>query len=139
MISMPSNLSATLQTRLGALKPLFENDARVLGVWLFGSQADGTATEQSDIDLAVLFARGLTFEEELQFESAMSDELETDAVDVVNLNRANLRLRFRAVAGQLLYERDFARVSDFVEETLNEYRDFEPRAQAMLRDYFATL
>ena len=60
------------------------------------------------------------------------------AVDMVNLNHASLLLRFRAVAGELLYERDFERVADFIERTLIEYRDFEPRAQAALRDYFVT-
>jgi predicted nucleotidyltransferase len=135
---MQNTLPSTLQAKLDALTPFFENDSRVLGVWLFGSQADGTATERSDIDLAVLFARELTLAEELRFESVVSATLKTDAVDIVNLNQANLLLRFRAISGKLLYERDFVRVSDFVEETLIEYRGFEPRAQAIRRDYLVT-
>lgn len=132
---METELSAALQEKLNALTPLFDNDQRVLGVWLFGSQSDGTATEQSDIDLAVLFDRELNFDEELAFEVAVSEALKTDDVDVLNLNCANLRMRFRGIAGKLLYERDFVRVADFVEETLIEQRDFYPRAQSMLRDY----
>ena len=132
---METELSAALQEKLNALTPLFDNDQRVLGVWLFGSQSDGTATEQSDIDLAVLFDRELNFDEELAFEVAVSEALKTDDVDVLNLNWANLRMRFRGIAGKLLYERDFVRVADFVEETLIEQRDFYPRAQSMLRDY----
>lgn len=119
--------------------PLFETDARVLGVWLFGSQADGTATERSDIDLAVLYDRELTVHEELRFEAAVGDALQTDNVDVINLRNANLLLRFRAIAGKLLYERDFVLVADFVEETLIKYRDFYPRALVALQDYLVTL
>jgi len=128
-----------LKQKMAALRRLFASDPRVLGVFLFGSQADGTATPRSDIDLAVLFARELTLREELTFESAMSNELGTDAIDVVNLNRANLLLRFRAISGKLLYARDQVRVADFIEDTLIAYRDFEPRAHAALRDYLVTL
>jgi predicted nucleotidyltransferase len=122
-----------------ALKRTFKADARVLGVFLFGSQADATATLRSDIDLAVLFDCDLALADELKFEVAVSDALGTDEVDVVNLNHANLLLRFRAISGKLLYQREETRVSDFVERTIIEYRDFEPRAQAALRDYLAAL
>ncbi len=133
------NLALVLKRKLPALKGLFEDDPRVLGVWLFGSQADGTATPRSDIDLGVLFDRALTFKEELAFEVAVSEVLGTEDVDVVDVQRANLLFRFRVIAGELLYERDYERVSDFIERTLIEHRDFEPRAQAMLEDYLVTL
>ncbi|MDE3088424.1 MAG: nucleotidyltransferase domain-containing protein [Chloroflexota bacterium] len=136
---MKRNLARVLKQKLPALKRLFASDQRVLGVFLFGSQADGSATPRSDVDLAVLFDRDLEFKEELAFEVAISNVLHTDDVDVVNLNRASLAFRFRAISGKLLYERDRVRVSDFVERTMIEHRDFEPRAQAAIRDYFATL
>ncbi len=136
---MRRNNARRLGAKMTALKKLFARDPRVLGVFLFGSQVDGYATTRSDIDLAVLFDRDLSLEEELAFEVATSQALGADNVDIVNLNRANLLLRFRAISGQLLYERDGERVSDFVERTLIEYRDFEPRAQAALRDYVASL
>jgi predicted nucleotidyltransferase len=136
---MKRNLSRVLKQKMPALRKLFAGDPRVLGVFLFGSQADGTATARSDIDLAVLFDRELDLKEEIRFEVGISDILETDDVDVVNLNRASLLFRFRAIAGKLLYARDAVRVSDFIERTLIEQRDFAPRAKAMLRDFFATL
>ncbi|MDE3091671.1 MAG: nucleotidyltransferase domain-containing protein [Chloroflexota bacterium] len=108
-----------------ALKKLFASDPRVLGVWLFGSQADGTATARSDIDLAVLFDRDMTLDEELTFQVAVCDTIGAyDDVDIVNLNRAALLLQRRAIAGELVYERDYARVSDFVERILIEYPDY---------------
>lgn len=136
---MKQNLSRVLKQKLPALKRLFASDPHVLGVFLFGSQADGSATPRSDIDLAVLFDRDLEFKEELAFEVAISNMLHTDDVDVINLNRASLAFRFRAISGKLLYERDYVRVSDFIERTMIEHRDFEPRAQAAIRDYFVTL
>ncbi len=137
---MKRNLARLLKQKTPALKKLFASDPRVLGVFLFGSQADGTTTPRSDIDLAVLFDRDLTLDEELTFQVAVCDTLGAyDNVDIVNLHRASLPFRFRAIAGKLLYERDYVRVSDFVEQTLVEQRDFAPRAQMALRDYFATL
>jgi predicted nucleotidyltransferase len=132
-------LSLVLKRKLPALNRLLESDPRVLGVFLFGSQVEVSATPRSDIDLGVLFNHELTLNEELAFEVAVSEVLGTDDVDVVDLNRASLLFRFRAIAGKLLYERDYVRISDFIERTLIEYRDFEPRAQAALRDYFAAL
>ena len=125
-----------LEKRMPQLIELVASEPRVLAVFLFGSLADGFATPQSDIDLGVLFDREINLKTELAFAVEVSAALGTDQVDVVNLNRANLLLRFRAIAGKLLYERDFVRVSDFIEQTLNEYRYFEPRAQAMAQDFF---
>ena len=139
MLPMERNLARRLKQRLPKLKKLFASDARVLGVFLFGSQADGTATPRSDIDLAVLFDRDLTLNEELGFEVAVSQALGTDDVDVVDLNNASLLFRRRAISGKLVYERDYVRVSDFIERTLIEHRDHAPRAQMALRDYFETL
>jgi predicted nucleotidyltransferase len=135
---MKRNLSLTLKRKLPALNKLFARDPRVLGVFLFGSQADGTATPRSDIDLAVLFDRDLTLDEELTFQVAVCDTLGVyDDVDIVNLNRASLLLRHRAIAGNLLYERDCVRVSDFIERILIEYPDYEWYLDRFNEDYFA--
>lgn len=128
-----------LKKRMPHLRELVARQPRVLAVFLFGSLADGYATPQSDIDLGVLFDRAIGLKAELAFAAEVSAALGTDKVDVVNLNRASLLFRFRAVAGKLLYERDAVRVSYFIEQTVNAHRAFEPRAQAMLRDYFDSL
>ncbi len=121
---MKRNLSRVLKQKMPALKKFFASDPRVLGVWLFGSQADGTATPRSDIDLAVLFDRELDTMEQLGFEVAVTEILNIDDVDVVNLNRVSLLFKHRAIEGKLLYERDYVRVSDFIERTLIEYPDY---------------
>lgn len=91
---MRRNLPRVLKQKMSELKKLFARDPRVLGVWLLGSQADGTATPRSDIDFAVL-------------------------------------------AGNLLYERDYARVSDFVERILIEYPDYAQFLERFNADFLA--
>lgn len=137
---MKQNLSRVLKRKLPALKRLFASDPRVLGVFLFGSQADGTATPRSDIDLAVLFEREISLDEQLTFEVAVCDVLGVyDDVDIVNLNRASLPFRFRALSGKLLYERDDVRVSDFIEETIIEQRDYNWFMLRFNEDYLVGL
>lgn len=97
---MQRDLRAVLKRKLPELKRLFQRESHVVGVWLFGSQADGTATEYSDIDLGVLFDRELTWSEQIGFEVAVCDILGTQDVDVVDVNRVKLRMRFRVLVGK---------------------------------------
>jgi len=128
-----------LERRLAALRPLFEADRRVVGVFLFGSQAEGSATPRSDVDLGVLFEGDADLKTELALEVNARRALGGIAVDVVNLGRANQRLRFAAVRGQVIFERDPVAVSDFIEATLRAQRDFAWRRKADLQDYFQSL
>lgn len=130
------NLAITLRRKLPELKRLFEKEPLVLGVWLFGSQADGTANEWSDVDLAVLYDREASWNEQMGFEVAICEILGTQDVDVVDLRRVNLELRHRALSGRLLYERDYVRVSDFLEETLVKYPDYAYALERFNEDYF---
>lgn len=130
------NISPQLKRKLPTLKRFFASDSRVLGVWLFGSQVDGYATPWSDIDFGVLFARELTLDEQLGFEVKVCEILGTDNVDVVDLRRVKLPLRHRALSGKLFYERDYVRVSDFIEETLIEYPDYAYMLERFNEDYF---
>jgi predicted nucleotidyltransferase len=132
---MIDKAASELEVRLKDLVPHLREFPNVLAVFLFGSQADGYATPESDIDLGVLFAREPDLEEELDLEVTLCDLLGTERVDVVNLNRADLLLRHRAISGRLIYERDAERVSDFIEETILRYIDYEPDLRAFYRDY----
>ena len=124
-----------LQTSLPVLKQLCARNKHVVALWLFGSLTDGYAHERSDIDLAVLWDSELTFHDELNFELAVCRVLGTERVDVVHLQRAPLELRFRAISGQLLYERDEVRVSDFIEQTITQYQEFTLYWNQFSQDY----
>jgi predicted nucleotidyltransferase len=110
---MKRNLSRVLKQKLPALKKFFASDPHVLGVWLFGSQTDSTATAQSDIDLAVLFDHDIDLKEEIQFEIAVSNILKTDAVDIVNLNRAIFAIPLSRGGWQIVVRARFCARGEF--------------------------
>lgn len=133
---MKPDLRLVFKRKLPALKRLFASNPLVLGVWLFGSQADGTATRESDIDLGVLFARDVTLDEHLTLEAAIDEILQSGDFDMVDVQRVDLRMKHRVISGKLLYERDGIRVSDFVEQVLRLYPDYYFYWKRFNQDYF---
>jgi predicted nucleotidyltransferase len=101
----------------------------VVAVYLFGSNAAGTARPDSDVDVAVLFERAPAprlssprFELEGDLEKALGHP-----VDLVVLNDAPVDLRIRVLRnGRLLLERDAAARIKFEVQTRNEAFDLEP-------------
>jgi len=133
---MTTDLRVTLKRKKAALKRLFAKNPLVVGVWLFGSQADGTATAQSDIDLGVLFAREVTLDEHLTLEATIDEILQSGDFDLVDAQRVDLRMKHRIISGKLLYARDAIRVSDFIEQVLRLYPDYYYYWQRFNKDYF---
>lgn len=125
-----------IRQRVAALRSLFEADSRIVGVFLFGSQAEDSAMPHSDVDLGILFESDIDLKAELALEVNVRRALGGVPVDVVNLNRANQRLRFAVLRGRVVFERNPVAVSDFIEATLRIQRDFAWRRKADLRDYF---
>jgi predicted nucleotidyltransferase len=101
----------------------------VLAVYLFGSEARGTAGARSDIDIAVLLAHdppstfaGLC----LDLESTLARRLARE-VDLVVLNRAPPDLVHRVLRdARLLIDRDAAARIRFEVKARNEYFDLQP-------------
>lgn len=93
---------------INALRTLFESH-QVKLAYLFGSQAHGTAGPLSDIDLAIVFDRNLSIQDQKQkletLNQALSTLLKTDHIDLVNLaSTTDPLLKHRAVfSGQCLY------------------------------------
>jgi predicted nucleotidyltransferase len=56
---------------------------------LFGSQADGTATKKSDVDIAYAASEPLSFETQLSIGSELAPLFGTEAADVVHLNKTS--------------------------------------------------
>jgi predicted nucleotidyltransferase len=128
-------LSGHVHEHLARLLPLLNADSRVMAAFVFGSQIDGYATERSDVDLAVLFDRPLSLMEEAGLLDALCHASGLDNLDLVNLNKSSLIIQYRAIAGQLLYERDADRVSDFIEYVTLRYLDFRPMLREFEREY----
>jgi predicted nucleotidyltransferase len=104
-------------------------DARIAAAWLFGSQARGTAREDSDVDVAVLYSDppawsspGGPFDLEGDLE-----KLTHKAVQVVVMNTAPVDLVHRVLRdGILLADRDRSRRIRFEVRARNEYFDLLP-------------
>jgi len=95
----------------------------VASVWLFGSQAEGRAHRESDVDVAVLLRWDVhpsireRFDERVRLSAWLGGELRRDSVDLVILNDVSPELGRRIVtAGLRVYcadaEADHAYVRD---------------------------
>jgi uncharacterized protein len=125
--------------QLERLGQVCADEPQVLALFLFGSQANGYATAYSDVDLAVLLTEPLPFQAQLSFEAKICQALGREDVDLLLLNSASVLLRFRAISGQLLYERAPDPVSDFIQQTLMEYYDFQPVLDTYRREFARSL
>jgi predicted nucleotidyltransferase len=117
------------------LAAFFENDPHsALAVYLFGSEARGSANAGSDVDVAVLFAAAPASTFDAQ-PFGLEGELERRLgrpIDVVVLNTAPVDLRIRVLReGRLIFERDRSSRIRFEVRTRNEAFDLEP----ILREY----
>ncbi|MDD1777950.1 MAG: nucleotidyltransferase domain-containing protein [Candidatus Helarchaeota archaeon] len=95
-------------------------------VYLFGSFAKSTYTSLSDIDFAFLFAskfdKHKLFEIRLNLIGALQKIIKKE-VDIVTLNLAPPLLKFEAINGILLHEKNSSIRIDFEVKTIHEYLD----------------
>ena len=114
---------------------VLESHPKVLAAFLFGSQVEGYATSQSDVDLAILYDGEIDWREQAR----LADELEAlfggVKVDVVDARRLPLPLQHRVIRGRIIYERDPDRVSDFIQRVIVRYLDFLPDLRAYQQEF----
>lgn len=125
--------------QLKQLRQACEAEHSLLAVFLFGSHVEGYATERSDIDLGLLFTEFPDLQDRLALEVRLCQALEREDVDFLLLAEAPLQLRFRAISGQILYERSPDRVSDFMQRTMVAYYDFLPVLKTYEREFAQSL
>lgn len=111
-----------------ALRAICVEHGAVL-VYLFGSQAEGTARSSSDVDVAILLPPGTPrdrfFEVRLALTNALMDALHQNALDVVVLNEAPPLLAHQVVKfGKIIYEDPLTQpAADFYVHTAARYAD----------------
>jgi predicted nucleotidyltransferase len=97
----------------------------VVTLWLFGSEARGRATAESDLDLAALFLRPPTPLERLEAAADLGALLGRP-VDLIDLDRTSPILAMQVLRyGKLLIDRDTTRRAGFFSRTLSLYEDLK--------------
>jgi len=121
-------MERTLNQMLSRLKENLEEFSvqqdNFLLVFLFGSFARGFGTDESDVDVAIMFKKvpdffGL---------SDLKDQLSRRAgkeVDILTLNTASPIIKMQVLRYGVLVKRDKRTYNDFFVSTFNEYNDLK--------------
>lgn len=95
--------------------------------YIFGSQATGKATENSDIDIAIYFQEEYPPMEEVFIRGDIIEDGKAffkKDVDIVSLNNASLLLKYEIIHDGIVLKDDDDR-ADFESLSLREYFDFK--------------
>lgn len=123
-----------------SLRELFSRNPRIIAVILFGSYNTPYYTDRSDLDFGVVYDGPVDLRDELELELDLSQILKTERIDLINLNRAPLMLKYNAVAqGRIIFERNYEKTSDFIEAVYRDYCDFEPEYRMLCAEYDRSL
>jgi len=133
LFHMPSHLPqsgddiAALEARV---REYFVGRDEVVAVYVFGSQTKGKATQESDVDIALLLSPQFDLQAHFMYRIERAVELEPlvrRPVDVVILNQATLVLCNQILRyGRLIYERDRKQRVAFEVRSRQAYYDFQP-------------
>lgn len=104
---------------------LARRDAKILGVYLFGSRADGSAGPDSDVDLAVLFRERENLEQLVELQIAFERNLGRE-VDLIDLGRAGAYLALDAIRGERVYCADEHACDNFDLYVMRRAADLAP-------------
>ena len=106
-----------------ALLPLIDRSDFLL-VFLFGSFAKECFTNESDVDVAIMFERVPDFYEVSDLKDRMSSHIGRD-VDILVLNTASPIIKLQVLKYGQLIKKDEKVYNDFFVCTLNEYSDLK--------------
>lgn len=102
-------------------------------VYLYGSQATGTATPDSDVDLALLLPTRLAAEQRWQMSGEVAERLRAD-VDLLDLRQTSNALQYQVVTeGRKLWQRGNSS-DEFELMVLSEYWDLAIQRRELIED-----
>jgi predicted nucleotidyltransferase len=105
--------------------------------YLFGSQFAGTATDNSDVDVAIRAGSRLSFDERVRIAGALSDGLKKE-VDLVDLWDANDTVKMQVIdKGGLLHAASPQRVAEFEMYALSDYIRLNELRRGILEDFYS--
>ena len=122
------NTERTLNQKSSRLKENLEEFSlqrtNFLLVFLFGSFARGFGTDESDVDVAIMFKKVPDFYELSDLQEELSGHVGKE-VDIVILNTASPVLKMQVLRYGLMIKKDQRTYNDFYVNTLNEYDDLK--------------
>lgn len=118
------------QEQKGYIKGLFKSEP-VDAVYLFGSQAMGTSTVNSDFDFAIVFQKNLTqserFNARQRYISRLDALLGDSKSEVVDFEELPIKYRYNIISPkQDIYNSNHKHVVDLEIETTRHYLDMKP-------------
>jgi predicted nucleotidyltransferase len=118
---MGNDVAIRLRTVLDGLAPGYGLRA----AWLFGSEAKGTATARSDVDVAVMLEKALDIDRRIDMTDAISASLGRQ-VDLVDIERSSPILMHQVLRdGLLLLDLDRFRRLMYECTVPSRYRDLK--------------
>lgn len=109
----------------GALTDYFRNKEDILLAFIFGSAVSGRLTEDSDVDIAILFSSMPEFPELLNITDEISGIVNKE-VDVAVLNDSSPIIRMQVLKnGKLIKRKDDVIYNNFYVKTVKEYDDLK--------------
>lgn len=95
-------------------------------IYVFGSYAKGTNTENSDLDIGILINGDTSLMTRLSVLNEMVGILDREDIDLIILNEADEVLKFQVIKyGKLIYVRDLTEKVLFEARAMSEYMDME--------------
>ncbi len=107
------------------LKEYFIDKEEVLLAFIFGSAVSGRMTNESDVDIAVLFKKMPEVSNVLEITDSVSEAIGRE-VDIVVLNDSSPVIRMQVLRnGKLIKSHDSGVYNDFIVRTVKEYDDLK--------------
>lgn len=114
------------ESNLARLRKLCRKEPCLAAIYVFGQQ------RPADCDLAALYSASPSWSERLDLELAVADALGIEGLELVDLKRMPLVLRFGVVhQGEPIYVGQPDVLSNFIEETIARYSAFYPLLEAL--------
>ena len=109
----------------GEIRAFAASDPRILAAYLFGSRGRREETEQSDVDVGVLFRQEESLREVLLLEDALEQRLGLP-VDLIDAGKASAFLALDILRGERVFCADFDRCDEFELYVMRRAGDLAP-------------
>lgn len=117
---------------INCLQAFFQD---IQGVYLFGSYAQGTATSQSDVDIAILTVSKPQEDSLLTASEALAIQLKVEHVDLVDLKRAGVVFQEEIIkTGHRIYSFDDIFCDNYESYIYRKAMDFNWSRKTLIND-----